>query len=44
VHSVSSPSQTPSSPALTNEALGTESHQYNCSIIPRGKAAADTCP
>jgi hypothetical protein len=44
VHSVSSPSQTPSSSALTNEALGTESHQYNCSIIHRRKAAADTCP
>ena len=31
-------------PALTNEALGTESQRYNCSIISRGNAAEHACP
>ena len=38
VHSVTSPTQT-LSPALTNEALGTESQRYDCSIIRKGNAA-----
>ena len=31
-------------PALTNEALRTESQQYNCSTIHRRNAAEQACP
>ena len=44
LHSVSSPIQTPSPPALTSEALGTELQRYNCSTIRRGNAAKHSCP
>jgi len=29
---------------LTNEAVGSKSKQYNCSIILRGNTAEYTCP
>jgi hypothetical protein len=49
VQTATSPTQTPSSlpvvqPALTNEAIGTESRRYNCCIIRRGHAAEHACP
>jgi len=49
VKSVTSSTQNPSSLALVqsvlnNEALGTESQPYNCSIVRRGNAAEHACP
>jgi len=44
VQSATSPTQTPSSPALTNEVLRTEPQEFNCSIIRSGNAAEPACP
>ena len=49
VQTVTSPTQTPSSlpvvqPAPTNEAVETETRQYNCCIIRKGNGAEHACP